>query len=165
MGCACPMTPAMWQERDFVLGMGQLWSVPKALLRRPLSPQQDAALTRLYADPELIGKGTHYELTSGALELAYGKPANDFRFVGSEGVINVSFTALTLSGPGIQQATPDQVLKGYNSVRTFANSFSRAGPSARQKSLPTAVPEMSRPSTNACCLSRWRYSVVTSGGK
>jgi predicted dehydrogenase len=43
-----------------------------------------------------------------------------FRFVGSDGVINVSFTALTLSGPGVEQPTADQVLKGYNSVRTFS---------------------------------------------
>jgi len=49
-----------------------------------------------------------------------------FRFVGSEGVINVSFTSLTLTGPGIQTATPDQVLKGYNSVRTFSNAQQKA---------------------------------------
>lgn len=45
-----------------------------------------------------------------------------FRFVGSEGVINVSFTSLTVTGPGIAPTTPDQVLKGYNSVRTFSNA-------------------------------------------
>lgn len=45
-----------------------------------------------------------------------------FRFVGSDGVINVSFTQLTLSGPGIVQPTADQVLKGYNSVRTFSTA-------------------------------------------
>jgi predicted dehydrogenase len=49
-----------------------------------------------------------------------------FRFVGSEGVINVSFTALTLTGPGIQQPTADQVLKGYNSVRTFSEAGQKA---------------------------------------
>lgn len=49
-----------------------------------------------------------------------------FRFVGSEGVINVSFTSLTVSGPGIQTATADQVLKGYNSVRTFSNAQQKA---------------------------------------
>src|SRR5262249_11309365 len=49
-----------------------------------------------------------------------------FRFVGSDGVIDVSFTSLTLSGPGIQPATPDQVLKGYNSVRTFSNTEQKA---------------------------------------
>src|SRR5262249_45226843 len=45
-----------------------------------------------------------------------------FRFVGSDGVISVSFTDLKLSGAGIQEATPDQVLKGYNSVRTFSKA-------------------------------------------
>ena len=50
-----------------------------------------------------------------------------FRFVGSEGVINVSFTQLTLNRTGIVPSTADQVLKGYNSVRTFS--------SAQQKEL------------------------------
>lgn len=45
-----------------------------------------------------------------------------FRFVGSDGVISVSFTELTLNRTGIVRATPDQVLKGYNSVRTFSLS-------------------------------------------
>ncbi len=49
-----------------------------------------------------------------------------FRFVGSDGVINVSFTELTLSTVGIEQPTPDQVLKGYNSVRTFSNAQQKA---------------------------------------
>jgi len=49
-----------------------------------------------------------------------------FRFVGSEGVINVSFTELTLTRVGIVPATPDQVLKGYNSVRTFSNAQQKA---------------------------------------
>lgn len=49
-----------------------------------------------------------------------------FRFVGSEGVINVSFTSLSVSGPGIQHATADQVLKGYNSVRTFSKAEQKA---------------------------------------
>ena len=51
-----------------------------------------------------------------------GGGAAMFRFVGSEGAISVSFTELTLSGPGIVAATPDQVLKGYNSVRTFSRA-------------------------------------------
>jgi predicted dehydrogenase len=45
-----------------------------------------------------------------------------FRFVGSDGVINVSFTALTLTLTGIEQPTPNEVLKGYNSVRTFSSA-------------------------------------------
>jgi predicted dehydrogenase len=49
-----------------------------------------------------------------------------FRFVGSDGVINVSFTELTLTRTGIQEATADQVLKGYNSVRTFSKAQQEA---------------------------------------
>jgi predicted dehydrogenase len=49
-----------------------------------------------------------------------------FRFVGSDGVIGVSFTELTLSRIGISEPTADQVLKGYNSVRTFANAQQKA---------------------------------------
>ena len=45
-----------------------------------------------------------------------------FRFVGSEGAIQVSFTELTLSRVGIVPATPEAVLKGYNSVRTFSEA-------------------------------------------
>ena len=49
-----------------------------------------------------------------------------FRFVGSDGVINVSFTELTLSRQGIQKTRPDAVLKGYNSVRTFSEAQQKA---------------------------------------
>jgi predicted dehydrogenase len=55
-----------------------------------------------------------------------GGGGTSFRFVGSDGVISVSFTDLKLSGAGIQQATPDQVLKGYNSVRTFSKAQQEA---------------------------------------
>jgi predicted dehydrogenase len=49
-----------------------------------------------------------------------------FRFVGDSGVISVSFTELTLTRTGIQEATVDQVLKGYNSVRTFSKAQQEA---------------------------------------
>ncbi|MFO0950647.1 MAG: Gfo/Idh/MocA family oxidoreductase [Isosphaeraceae bacterium] len=49
-----------------------------------------------------------------------------FRFVGPDGVIRVSFTELVVEGPGIVRPTPDQVLKGYNSVRTFSNEQQKA---------------------------------------
>jgi predicted dehydrogenase len=49
-----------------------------------------------------------------------------FRFVGSDGVINVSFTNLTLNRTGIVPSTPDQILHGYNSVRTFSNAQQKA---------------------------------------
>ena len=49
-----------------------------------------------------------------------------FRFVGSDGAINVSFTELNLIRTGIQQPTTEQVLKGYNSVRTFSKAQQEA---------------------------------------
>ncbi len=49
-----------------------------------------------------------------------GGGATSFRFVGTEGVIDVSFTELTLNRKGIEIASADQVLKGYNSVKTFS---------------------------------------------
>lgn len=45
-----------------------------------------------------------------------------FRFVGSEGTIRLSFTELTLERVGIEPASADQVLKGYNSVKTYSNA-------------------------------------------
>jgi predicted dehydrogenase len=48
-----------------------------------------------------------------------------FRFVGSDGVINVNFTELSLSRTGIVQPTRNDVLQGYNSVRTFAKAMQR----------------------------------------
>jgi predicted dehydrogenase len=48
-----------------------------------------------------------------------------FRFVGSDGVINVSFTQLSLNRTGIVPSTAEQVLKGYNSVRTFSKAQQR----------------------------------------
>jgi predicted dehydrogenase len=55
-----------------------------------------------------------------------GGDAAFFRFVGSEGVISVSWTELNLSKVGIQKAGADQVLKGYNSVRTFSEAQQKA---------------------------------------
>jgi len=49
-----------------------------------------------------------------------------FRFVGSDGVIDVTFNGLKVTRVGIEQATTEQILKGYNSVTTF----SRAGQAA-----------------------------------
>jgi hypothetical protein len=55
-----------------------------------------------------------------------GGGATSFRFVGTEGVIDVSFTSLTLTRMGIQHATADQVLTGYNSVKTFSLAEQKA---------------------------------------
>ena len=45
-----------------------------------------------------------------------------FRFVGSEGMINVSFTELTLNRTGIPKNSVEERIKGYNSVKTFSNA-------------------------------------------
>jgi predicted dehydrogenase len=55
-----------------------------------------------------------------------GGGTTSFRFVGTEGVISVSFTELSLTRLGIEQASADQVLKGYNSVKTFSNAQQKA---------------------------------------
>jgi predicted dehydrogenase len=55
-----------------------------------------------------------------------GGGATAFRFVGTEGVIDVSFTALSVTRVGIEQASANQVLKGYNSVTTFSNAQQKA---------------------------------------
>lgn len=49
-----------------------------------------------------------------------------FRFVGSDGVIAVSWTELTLTKVGIVKTPAQQVLKGYNSVRTFSEAQQKA---------------------------------------
>ncbi|WP_165226933.1 Gfo/Idh/MocA family protein [Aquisphaera insulae] len=45
-----------------------------------------------------------------------------FRFVGSDGVLSVNFTELTLNQTGIVDPSREAVLKGYNSVVTFSNA-------------------------------------------
>jgi predicted dehydrogenase len=55
-----------------------------------------------------------------------GGGTTSFRFVGTEGVIDVSFTELTLTRKGIETATSDQVIKGYNSVKTFSTAQQKA---------------------------------------
>jgi predicted dehydrogenase len=55
-----------------------------------------------------------------------GGGATSFRFVGTDGVIDVSFTELTITRVGIERASANQVLKGYNSVKTFANAQQKA---------------------------------------
>ena len=49
-----------------------------------------------------------------------------FRFVGTEGVIDVSFSELNLTRVGIEHASANQVFKGYNSVKTFSNAQQKA---------------------------------------
>jgi predicted dehydrogenase len=51
-----------------------------------------------------------------------GGDSSVFRFVGSDGVIEVSFRGLKVTGGGIAHASREQVLKGYNSVVTFSRA-------------------------------------------
>jgi hypothetical protein len=60
-----------------VLGMGQLWSVPKELLRRPLSPQQDAALGRLVEHGAVVEPDTDYRLAESTVGYHFSI-ANEF---------------------------------------------------------------------------------------
>jgi predicted dehydrogenase len=55
-----------------------------------------------------------------------GGGTTSFRFVGTEGVIDVSFTELTITRLGIEHAAAQQVIEGYNSVRTFSTAQQKA---------------------------------------
>jgi predicted dehydrogenase len=55
-----------------------------------------------------------------------GGGATSFRFVGTDGVIDVSFTELKLTRVGIEHARTDEVIKGYNSVKTFSKAQQKA---------------------------------------
>ena len=55
-----------------------------------------------------------------------GGGATAFRFVGTEGVIDVSFKELNVTRVGIEYARANQVLKGYNSVTTFSHAQQKA---------------------------------------
>jgi predicted dehydrogenase len=55
-----------------------------------------------------------------------GGPSSVFRFVGSDGVIEVSFQGLKVTGAGIAHESPAQILKGYNSVVTFSKAQQEA---------------------------------------
>jgi predicted dehydrogenase len=74
-----------------------------------------------------------------------------FRFVGTDGVVEVGFRGLKVMGVGIARETAEQVLKGYNSVVTFSKAqqeayaahYKEAGltPSSRSRSRSAAVSE------------------------
>ncbi len=51
-----------------------------------------------------------------------GGDATLFRFVGDEGVISTDLASLKLERVGISWPTPEQELKGYNSVKTFSQA-------------------------------------------
>jgi predicted dehydrogenase len=67
-----------------------------------------------------------------------------FRFVGSEGALNVSFTGLTLNRVGIAHESVDQVLKGYNSVKTFSKAQQEALAEKLKADASTAKPKASK---------------------
>lgn len=69
-----------------------------------------------------------------------GGPETMFRFVGSEGAISVTFTEMTLSRQGMVPSTETAVLKGYNSVKTFANDQQEAfGKKWRAENPPESI--------------------------
>ena len=70
-----------------------------------------------------------------------------FRFVGSDGVISVSFTELTLKRTGIVEPTYDQVIKGYNSARTFSAAQQKALAAAYEGKLAKAPAPSKEPET------------------
>ena len=49
-----------------------------------------------------------------------------FRFVGSDGVIDVTFEGFKVKRVGIAQASSEEILKGYNSVTTFSKAQQEA---------------------------------------
>lgn len=55
-----------------------------------------------------------------------GGGVTSFRFVGSDGVIEVGWDELQLTRQGIHQHTADEVLQGYNSVQTFSEAQQEA---------------------------------------
>jgi len=65
--CICPISDETWQERDFVIGLGQLWSVPKRLLRCPLSAQQEEVLERMVSHDAMLETDDEYRLTDDAI--------------------------------------------------------------------------------------------------
>ena len=67
-----------------------------------------------------------------------------FRFVGDDGVINVTFDTLTPGRVGIEHAGPEQVLHGYNSVGTFSRAQQQAY-AAKLAAMTPAGPKPARP--------------------
>jgi len=69
-----------------------------------------------------------------------GGDATIFRFVGDEGVISTDLNSLTVERRGITWPTPEQELKGYNSVQTFSK--------AQQEAIAQKLASERRKSTN-----------------
>jgi predicted dehydrogenase len=62
-----------------------------------------------------------------------------FRFVGSDGVIDVTFDGFTVGGAGIARESAADILRGYNSVTTFSK--------AQQEAFAAKLAAESRPAT------------------
>ena len=90
-----------------------------------------------------------------------------FRFVGSDGVIDVTFRGLKVSRVGIEQETPEQVLKGYNSVVTFSKAAAggvcgqagRRGERRASRSRSSATRSPSLPGARAATTSGYDHFV------
>jgi predicted dehydrogenase len=67
-----------------------------------------------------------------------GGGATSFRFVGTDAVIDVSFSELSLTRVGIEHARTNQVLTGYNSVKTFSNAQQKAFADKYQAEHPSS---------------------------
>ena len=70
-----------------------------------------------------------------------------FRFVGTDAVIDVGYKELNLSRVGIEYSTANQVLKGYNSVNTFAVAQQKAFAEKYLAAHPSASEKRSSKST------------------
>ena len=68
-----------------------------------------------------------------------GGPSSVFRFIGSDGVVEVSFEGLKVTGTGIAHESPAQILKGYNSVVTFSRGQQEAYAARLAKEGPAAA--------------------------
>ena len=61
-----------------------------------------------------------------------------FRFVGSDGVVDVGFDGFKVKRVGTARASTDQILKGYNSVSTFSNGQQEAFAAKLAREAPAA---------------------------
>jgi hypothetical protein len=68
-----------------------------------------------------------------------------FRFVGTDGVVDVGFDGFKIKRVGIARASREQILKGYNSVTTF----SKAQQEAYAAKLAAEPPEPARSTAGA----------------
>ena len=99
-----------------------------------------------------------------------------FRFIGSEGVIEVNGRKLTLKGAKRSEYSLEQLVEGYNSVRTFAKSEQERFAKDYQKNQPTTPAfdqydfgksyEIEAPSfSNSMAHYRHFFDVIRNGGE